>query len=343
MNPAIPSCDDRPIWDLWLSSLWHPTVTVASELDVFEVLAGGALTAPAVAERLGLAPRGSETLLRMLVALDLLALHSGQYQLTALAREFLLRASPYYWGHVWQTLDRASPIHTRIREALLRKTASGATGPGQPPPVVAWETGQIDMEMAGRIARFMHSHSMAAAAGLARNCNFDGVSRLLDVGGGSGCFSIALAGRHPRMRCTIMELPAMCRLATEYIAAANIGERVDTVGVDMFHEAWPKGYDALFFSNVFHDWTFETCAELAAHARDALPAGGRIVLHEMLLDDAGTGPRTAAAFSMLMLAGTRGQQFTFAELQALLEAAGFADVDVQPSYGYYSLVSGRKP
>ena len=62
----------------------------------------------------------------------------------------------------------------------------------------------------------------------------------------------------------------------------------------------------------------------------------------MLLDNDGAGPLTAASFSMLML-GTQGQQFTFAELRQLLEAAGFFDVTAKNTSVYYSLVTGRKP
>jgi acetylserotonin N-methyltransferase len=110
----------------------------------------------------------------------------------------------------------------------------------------------------------------------------------------------------------------------------------------MFRQPWPTGYDALFFSNVWHDWNVRTCQWLAARAFDALPSGGRILLHEMLLDDDGNGPVTAAAFSMLMLLATQGQQFTAGELKAILDAAGFARVDVTHTHPYYSLVTGYK-
>jgi acetylserotonin N-methyltransferase len=341
MFASLPTCDDQPIWDLWLSSLWLPSVTVASELGVFEALAGGPRRSAGVAEQLRLNPRGCDTLLRMLVALDLAVLDGGEYQLGSVARQYLLKNDPFYWGHVWPASAGANANHARLRDALMIRPVSPPDD--SPGPLSAWESGQIDADLAGRIARFMNSHSMAAAVGLSRNADFSGVRRLLDVGGGSGCFSIALAARNPDLRCTVMDLPAMCRAAEEYIAAAGAHERVDTVNVDMFRQPWPRGYDALFFSNVFHDWSFETCAELASKARACLPGGGRILLHEMLLKDTGTGPRTAAAFSMLMLAGTRGQQFTSAELRDLLAAAGFADISVTPSYGYYSLVSGHKP
>jgi O-methyltransferase domain/Dimerisation domain len=343
MTAPFPTCDDRPIWDLWLSALWLPSVTVATELGIFESLAEGPRSSDAVARQWKLQPRGCNTLLRMLVALDLLTLHEGEYQLTPVARQYLCRGDPFYWGHVWPASSGANANHARLRDALKIQAPQQDDGLTDLPPVAVWEAGQVTLEQAGRIARFMNSHSMAAAAGLARSVDFSGVRRLLDVGGGSGCFSIALAAAHPEIRCTILDLPAMCEVAAGYIGVNGAGGRVDTLSVDFFREAWPQGYDAHFFSNVFHDWTFETCAELAARAFAAVTSGGRILLHEMLLDDAGTGPRTAAAFSMLMLAGTRGQQFTFAELRGILAGAGFRDIAVRTSYGYYSLVSGRKP
>jgi acetylserotonin N-methyltransferase len=110
----------------------------------------------------------------------------------------------------------------------------------------------------------------------------------------------------------------------------------------MFREPWPRGYDAMLFSNVFHDWGPETNQKLAAMAFQTLPAGGRIYLHEMLLDDTGDGPLTTAAFSTLMLANTRGRQFTFQQLKTLLEGVGFVDVEVVPTYSYYSVVRGTK-
>jgi hypothetical protein len=111
----------------------------------------------------------------------------------------------------------------------------------------------------------------------------------------------------------------------------------------MFREAWPSGYDAIFLSNIVHDWDFETCAVLAAKAHAALSPGGRILLHEMLLDDTHDGPPTAVAFSMYMLLGTKGQQFTAAELSKLLTDAGFRSVEITPTHGYYAVVSAKKP
>jgi acetylserotonin N-methyltransferase len=169
-----------------------------------------------------------------------------------------------------------------------------------------------------------------------------GFRRLLDVGGGSGVFSIALAQQHPGLRCTVMELTAVCDVAQSYIADGEVSDRVDAKALDMFRDAWPAGYDAILLSNVFHDWSPETNAQLARSAFAALASGGKILLHEMLLDETG-GPPTTAGFSVRMLTSNEGKQYTFAALAALLDDAGFIDTCAKKAHLYYSLVIGTKP
>jgi acetylserotonin N-methyltransferase len=235
----------------------------------------------------------------------------------------------------------SSPHHAAIREALKGERASTTGAPGDRPSD-AWAAGHVEIEQARVIAAFMHSHSIAAALGMARNVDFSGVRRLLDVGGGSGCFCIALAQRIPQLRCTIMELPAMCEVAKEYVSAAGLADRIGTGAVDMFRQEWPRDHDAMFFSNILHDWDFATCARLLAKAHAALAPGGRVFIHEALLDDSGAGPLTTATFSLVMLLGTQGRQFTYAERAKLLGDAGFTTVGATPSYGYYSVVRATR-
>jgi acetylserotonin N-methyltransferase len=206
-----------------------------------------------------------------------------------------------------------------------------------------WEAGKIPLEQAIGIAAFMHAHSCAPAIGAARSGAYKGVKRLLDVGAGSGVFAIAAAQAWPDLKATVMDLDTMCAAAKKYIDEGNVADRVDTAAVDMFREAWPTGYDALFFSNIFHDWNDETCVELAKKAFDVLPSGGRIFLHEQLMNDNLDGPVVTASFSVLMLLGTQGKQYSLQEFETILDKAGFVDVEATATCGYYSLVSARKP
>jgi predicted O-methyltransferase YrrM len=337
----LPTTDDRPVWDLWLSMYHLPAVTAAIELEVFEALAASPATHDELARRLGLSERATEVVLPLFASLGLLRRYDGRYQLDEVARLYLLRESAYYWGALLNRMGPSSPHHAAIVQALKGQAASTTGGPDDRPSD-AWAAGHVEIEQARMIAAFMHSHSIAAALGMARNVDFSGVRRLLDVGGGSGCFCIALAQRLPELRCTIMELPAMCEVAKEYVAAAGLGDRISTRAVDMFRQEWPRDHDAMFFSNILHDWDFATCAGLLAKAHSALPAGGRVFIHEALLDDSGVGPRTTSTFSLLMLLGTQGRQFTYAELAKILTEADFEDIGATPSYGYYSVIRGMR-
>src|SRR5262245_53694984 len=188
---------------------WLPSLTVADELRIFDTLAGGAATPRQLAESLQLDPRGAEILMALLASLGFLVVHDGRYGLTETSRNFLLHASPFYWGGVFARQRTVNPLHAIVKDAV-RGTAKPVGQSSQSPPVEAWEQGQLELDQAREIAQFMQSHSAPAAAGVAARGDFGGVARLLDVGGGSACFSIALTRQYPELRCTVMDLPAMC-------------------------------------------------------------------------------------------------------------------------------------
>jgi acetylserotonin N-methyltransferase len=338
MSYQLPVVDDTLVWDAWLAMYRVPAISVALELDIFESLDARPDTPEGLAERRNFDGRGLRALLPMLMQLGFLTLHDGCYRLSEAGRQYMLKGSPLYWGGVFNRLSSTLMAHRLLLETINREREHAARSR----PVDGWESGHVDMQMAREVTAFMHSHSVPAAIGMTRTCDFSGVHKVLDVGGGSGCFSIALAQLREDIHCTVMELPTICELAVQYIADAGVGGQVDTVTVDMFRQDWPKGYDAHFLSNVFHDWSIDTCLDLARKSHAALPEGGRILLHEMLLDDGATGPAPAVAFSLLMAMGTKGQQFSLPQLRAILETAGFRAISCQSSYGYYSLVTARK-
>ena len=333
-----PPVDDRLIWDVWLTSHNLPALLAADEIGLFDALADGPLSVQDAASACKVNARALGIVAGLLCALGLLARRDGRLSVTVTSREYLVKSSDFYWGALIGFFRTRLPVYDQLMEALAPDAAhkGGDNAKG-------WEEGKIGAEEARSIAAFMHAHSCAPAIGAARSGAFANVKRLLDVGAGSGVFAIAAAQAFPDLRATVMDLDTMCAAAQHYIDEGEVGDRVDTAAVDMFRQPWPTGYDALFFSNIFHDWSDETNIELAKKAFDVLPSGGRIFLHEQLMNDNLDGPATTAAFSMLMLIGTQGRQFSLPEFGAILGAAGFVDVEARATCGYYSLVEGRKP
>lgn len=335
-----PTCSDRLIWDICESFNYLPTVVAMDELDLFSFLAKRPSTGEEIAKSFTLEPYATEAVLGILSSIGLLIKLNGHFHITEETRNYLLPDSPFYWGPMLQTQNPNSPIG-RMKGAVL-KALKEETG-SRRIVTTSWDNEQPNMEFERSFIGKMHSHSFPAAMCMARNGDFTGVERLLDIGGGSGCFCIALATRYPNMHFTIMERPVVCELADEYITEYGLKDQIDTKAVNMFNQVWPTGYDAIFFSNIYHDWDDDHCLKLSQTSFEMLPSGGRIYLHEMLLNDDKSGPLTAAAFSLIMAMQTGGKQRTAAEISRMLQAVGFDEITVTQTHHYYSLISARKP
>jgi tRNA1(Val) A37 N6-methylase TrmN6 len=67
---------------------------------------------------------------------------------------------------------------------------------------------------------------LGPAAALAKHADLSSRKHLLDVGGGSGAFTIMLCRRNPELRATILDLPNALRVARSFVDEAGLGERV---------------------------------------------------------------------------------------------------------------------
>jgi 3-hydroxy-5-methyl-1-naphthoate 3-O-methyltransferase len=332
--------NDTLIWDTWLSQYRFPIMSVADEVGTIAAIADQSLDTAQLAAKIGVDARALQIHLGLLAALGFVERRDGRWRATAESRTWLVPSGPGYYGAVIHRYREMQPLHAQ----LLATLRTGDKAEGHVSAAEEWERGEMPPDMAKWITAFMNAHSRAAAQAVAAQPLFADVRKLLDVGGGSGIFCIDLARAWPQLSATVMEIGAVCVEADHYIAAGNVASQVRTHAVNMFTQEWPRGYDTHFFSNVFHDWSDATCRLLAHKSFEALPAGGRILLHEMLMDDDGCGPLPAAAFSVLMLLATRGKQYSVLELRQILEGAGFVDVQAaQTGGGYYSLVVARKP
>lgn len=340
MSHLPPTSDDRVIWDAWESMFRLPAMTVADEAGIFRALSDAALTTDELAAGLELDRRALAILLAALASSELIEKRGGQWRALPPARMWLHPEAEGYWGGFLMGFRERTPIHAQLLEALQTGKRPERFQSGAP----EWERGEMSAEAAARIASFMQAHSQAPARGVAALPGWSRCPSLMDIGCGSGVYGIEIAKAQPGMKVTLLDLGAMADEADRYVQRAGLSGRVTTHACNMFEDPWPTGHEAHFFSNVFHDWSDETCRLLARKSFAALPSGGRIFLNEILMDDDGTGPWHAASFSLLMLLGTLGKQYSLPEFRDILESAGFAQVQaIRTGGGYYSLVSAVKP
>lgn len=327
---------DAALWAITQGALHLPALVAATRLGFFEALAERAMTPERLASRLGVTPRAAQTLLAWLTTLGFITLDQQGAALTPLARTYLLPSSPFFWGGMLRRLSSLS----LDAEALERACKAGPTVYGD---ADLWQVHEREPELAEQFAEAAHARAIYAATELARLPLFSSIRRLLDVAGGQGTYAVALAEANPSLQVTLLDLAPVCALATRYIAKAGLTQRVDVQPLNIFESAWPAPVDAVWLSDVLHDWSPASCARLLRRAYECLTPGGSLLLNEVLLDDAGGGPLAATSYGLAMILSTReGRQYSFRELAEQLTAAGFEKPTVVGKAGVHTLLRASR-
>lgn len=338
-----PALSPLPLLQLATGFWASKTLAAAHELDVFSRLSGTeGTTASGLAGALAIDERPAELLLTGCAALGLLELRDGRYLNSPLAEEYLVRGKPYYFGGFVQMLDqRLYDGWGRLTEAI--RTNRPTTWD---PDLQASIFDNADPAMLESFWEAMHSISSSTARALGEVVDLGTDARLLDVGGGSGAYDIELVRLHPGLRATVFDLPEVCEIAAQKVAAAGVAERVTTVPGDFFADPeLPGGHDVVLLSMILHDWAPAQDLQILRKCFAALPSGGRILISELLVDDDKAGPPDAALMGLNMLVETEGRNYTAAEYEQWLRQVGFVDVEtvsfVAP--GANGVVLARKP
>ena len=308
-------------------------------LDLFTALAREPADLGGICRRFALHPRPTDVLCTLLVANGLLSRDvDGRLHVTDIAREFLVAGSPCdARGYYASMADKPG-----VADVLtVLRTGRPAHWPGDA-AAADWHAAMRTEAFAESFTAAMDCRGRVLAPALAAAVRDRGIGRLLDVGGGSGVYAIAIAEACPQATATVLEAAPVDAIARRTIAAAGLAPRVTVVTGDMFADPWPAAHDTHLFSNVLHDWDEPDCRRLLGLSAAALPAGGRMLIHDMFLDDDKSGPLWAAEYSVLLSTVTQGRLYAAAEIAAWLAPLGFAITARSPTaLGRGLLVASR--
>jgi predicted O-methyltransferase YrrM len=154
-----------------------------------------------------------------------------------------------------------------------------------------------------------------------------GIKRMLDLGGGSGAYSIAFARAVPGLKSEILDLDDVVPLAQENIRKAGLADHISARVGDLLSDPLGENYDMILASAICHMFSPEQNRKLFQRAYNALAPKGQVVVQDFILEPSKTAPRAAALFSLNMLVGTRaGSSYSEPEYTSWLRKAGFSDV-----------------
>ncbi|MAS44514.1 MAG: methyltransferase [Rhodobacteraceae bacterium] len=327
------------ISDIAFGFMGSKALFAALHYGVFTHLGDGPLCAEEVAARSDLPVERARTLLTAVASLGLVSVEDGKFANAPASEAFLVNGAKYDFGdYLRLQVDRQMyRLLDQIEPALANKLSDADTG-----SYAEWFS---DPEEARLYSESQHAGSLGPARGLAKLVDLSAARKLLDVGGGTGAFSITLCHANPELTATIVDFPNVASLGRKYVEEAGLSDRIAYDDGDALELGWPGGQDAVLMSYLFSGVPGDAHEGLIADAMTALNPGGRIMIHDFVVESDRTGPKLAALWQLQHTAFTpTARSLDDAWLAGALEKAGFEDVTVGPMIpGLTMLAMGRKP
>src|SRR5262245_20529170 len=129
---------------------------------------------------------------------------------------------------------------------------------------------------------------------MAKRVQLNGRKRLLDVGGGSGAYTLAFCAANPELFATILDFPETIDTAKRNAEEAGFAARVTHLAGSAITTDWPAGHDVILMSYLWSAVGKNDVTVLARRVAEALPPGGLVLVHDFMVDNAHEGPPFAA-------------------------------------------------
>ncbi|ARE40104.1 Hydroxyneurosporene methyltransferase [Rhodovulum sp. P5] len=331
--------EGEKLFDLIAGFVHSQVLWAVVELDLLEATCDAPQTVAVLANRCGVPEVRMEALMRAATALGLFDRVGNGYQLGSLGAA--LMGVPGVIGmvrhHDVLYRDMADPI------AMLRGEKD--TELAHFWPYVFGAGAAENPEVAERYSLLMSESQTLVAEETLRTISFDGITHLLDVGGGTGAFLAAVGKACPDLTMTLFDLPAVVPSAEARFAAAGMSGRTTVTAGSFRDDPLPQGADAISLIRVCYDHADDTVRALMAKIHATLPPGGRFIVSEPM--SGGDRPERFGDnyFAFYCMAMQTGKVRSQAEIAALMTEAGFADIKMPRTHRPYvtSVVTGCKP
>jgi SAM-dependent methyltransferase len=311
---------------------------VLCHLDLFSRLAEHPADLPGICRELDLQKRPADVMLTLLTAMGLLRQEGGNFHLTEMAHEHLVKSSPWFIG----------PYFASVKDRPVCKDIVAVLRSGKPANWASlrdekeWAKAMEGEAFAQKFTAAMDSRGAFLGPALAGKLDCSQQRHVLDIAGGSGVYACALVARHPHLRASVLERPPVDKIARQNIAARGFQDRVDVIVGDMFAGPFPVQCDVHLFSNVLHDWDGDRVELLLKKSFDALPKGGMIIIHDAHINAEKTGPLPVAEYSALLMTITEGKCYSEKEIGDFLSRVGFDAFRHTPTAADRSVIVARK-
>ncbi len=289
----------------------------ALELQVWEKIAAGEDTAEKMASQEGWNPTGVRVLLDTICALKLLTRDGERYSLVPESAYYLIPGKPTYKGGFvqsefsWEGNGKlAGAIRSGKRPLEYDATTADVVGLWLADYSRRWVYPEAYFDIDEKL---WQSLEIQARDGL----------RALDLACGPAPISLALARQHPGVRLTWLDWEGVLQTALKVAAGLGVARQVSLLPGDLWAVDFDNDtFDVAYLGNVTHFFSPEENTRLFRKVYAVLAPGGCIVVNSVVRRE----NEWAVAALWLYAATASGGAYDFAEYKAMLESAGFANI-----------------
>lgn len=310
------------------TNLWKFRVlSAAIKLNVFDILED-VQDIKEIADELKINIDSLQRLLNALVAMDFLEKKDESYLNKPISSKFLVKSSSEYYGNFILMNEESDSSWKELDKVI--KTGSPVTGNNR---------GRLAKE---GFTRAMHNNAQAPAKALSKLIDFSNRTHLLDIGSGSGAFSIILTNKFDNLKATAIEHPAVCKTIKEYVEKEGDLNKINILEGDYFEVEFPV-HDVALFGQIFHSNSIDQNKFLLKKVYKKIEKDGIVIITEFLLNEDKTSPLFPALFSLNMLKQTKGgRAYTFSEIKSWLKDIDFKNIEKHHLVGPHTAIVAYK-
>jgi hypothetical protein len=314
-------------------------ITAIGYLDFFNWLRKNPSDLNEICKSLKLAERPVDVMLTFFSSVGLIKKVGAQYRVSENGSAFLNEGSKFDLSGYFNSL-RERPICQDILGVLRTNTPFNWANS---PKGDEWAKAMAKNNFAGTFTAAMDSRGAIIAPVLAEKMNCTKYTKLLDIAGASGIYSFALIRKYPHLQAAVLEKSPVDSIAKDAIRKQDLSKKISVISADMFSDEWPRGFDIHLLSHVLHDWDVKSVRLLLKKSFDALEPKGLLAIHDAHINRQKTGPVEVAEYSILLMLSTRGKCYSVGEMEQLLQGVGFTNVRLNPTAGFRTVITARKP
>lgn len=318
-----PLSDVRDVSRLAYGFMASKALFAALHLDLFSHLEEPT-TLEDLAQEVGVPVKRLNTLMVTLTALGLTVRDHSCFQNSLVSAKYLARGARAHFGDYYRLqIDRhIYPCLEHLGAAMAGDSSFHA---------LYGDAGLTsDPAEAETFSVAQHAGSLGPALEFAKAVDLSGTTTLLDVAGGSGAFSITLCESYPELTATIIDFPNVIEVARRYVTEAGLSDRITLIGGNALDTQWPEDQDTVLLSYLLSAVKRRDIPTLFERSHRSLRPGGRLIIHDFMLDDDEQGPALAAQWFLVCLTSEPdATSFSAAQLIESLLEHGFVNASCQ--------------